>query len=224
MRTLDSLRPLLEEAGAGLEVIVQDGGTAGIEQLQLPSWVNLITGADDGIYDAMNRGLSRSVGERVWFLNGGDESIVRDWESLAKMLATAEFIFADYELAFNGGIRRRRSRPTWYICHALPTSHQAIIYPGDRARDLTYDTSILIAADYDFTARLIRSGCVPIRSRQSIARFYVGGASLSSGGAVGRDANRVQREVLHLSSPIRLLSRGLHSASIAVRRMRAGLR
>ena len=71
-----TLENLLQIKYENLELIVVDGGSTDgtrtvIEEfsLHIAHWVSE---PDDGIYDAMNKGLRMSSGDYVWFVNAGD--------------------------------------------------------------------------------------------------------------------------------------------------------
>jgi len=188
----------------------------------LPDNAVLCSEPDKGIYDAMNKGLDLSKGAHVWFLNGGDESLVDTWEELADELTPEMIILSAYELAFGGRTEVRKSRQPSYIWHALPTSHQAIFYPGDRARRARYDLSYPVSADYQFTAELMQGQQTPVRvTALPVARFHVGGSSLVHGARVSVDALRVQREILHSRWYRRALSSTLHRISLVRRQLKA---
>lgn len=61
---------------AEMEWIIVDGGSddGTREHLQSlgESWVKWISEPDEGIYDAMNKGICMAGGEWLWFLNAGD--------------------------------------------------------------------------------------------------------------------------------------------------------
>lgn len=203
-----------------LEVIVCDGGSgaAVLAMLELEyAGVRVSSKPDDGIYDAMNRGLKLSSGMYVWFLNGGDECVFDDWRELLHVMSRVPggmTMFA-YELDF-GRVRVYKSaRDQKYIWHGLPTSHQAIIYPGHIARRNPYDLSYRVSGDYAFTAALLNGGTIVTRSSITLSRFHSGGVSSSSSKLIAIEAWRVQREVLGMRLPRRLASFVRHTASRA---------
>jgi glycosyltransferase involved in cell wall biosynthesis len=75
-RTIDSVRN--QSCLSGVEQIVIDGlsddGTSGLLYNEAASWhaLRFISERDDGIYDAMNKGLRLAKGEYSLFLNSGD--------------------------------------------------------------------------------------------------------------------------------------------------------
>ena len=68
---------VMAQKAPNVEYIVIDGastdGTLDIikrYEKQITSW---ISEPDQGLYDAMNKGLHRATGQYVWFMNAGDE-------------------------------------------------------------------------------------------------------------------------------------------------------
>ncbi len=199
--TLCSLRPLVRMAGEEVEVIVADGGSCypvgDVVNRNLPEAV-IDQAVDGGVYQGMNRGLSRSQGEFVWFLNGGD-SCATDWVSLREVLIgeRGAMVMNDHIVLYPDGTRNaRRSRPAWYLLHSLPTSHQAILYPGDAARAFPYDASYDVAGDYAFTAELKSQGVEMVRGHIVVSIFRPGGVSTTRIREVARQVHRAQREIL----------------------------
>ncbi|NMM35752.1 MAG: glycosyltransferase [Phycicoccus sp.] len=213
-RTLLSLEASLHLPCPTVEVLVKDGGTPGLRDLidSRFSWARLIGGADLGVYDAMNTGLAATSGAWVWFLNGGDEAVVSDTGTFVTLLerSTADIVMFDYFRREPSGDRYRSSRAPVYIRHALPTSHQAIVYKGELARNSSYSNEYSISADYEFTARLMNDGAVAEVAHFAIARFFPGGLSTESQWQVASEALRVQNRVLRTSWCLRVLSGGRH--------------
>ena len=167
----------------------------------------------------MNKGLQLCTGSHVWFLNGGDECCLALWGALKAELLMHEWdmVLADYLLDTGRSQILRRSRKASYIWHGLPTSHQAIFYPGPIARELHYDLTYKIVGDYEFTARMIASGVRTNNWYQPVAVFHAGGMSQSNTHLLAREAGSVQAEVLHLGLPRRAVSQIRHAASRTLR-------
>lgn len=228
-RTLSSLGELKAQAGYELEVIVADGGTSpDFEKrlLILYPYAIVTSQRDHGIYDGMNRGLGRSNGRFVWFLNGGDECLTSDWPTLQTVLhrQCGKMVYFGYQLAVGRHLLSRKSRPPAFIWHALPTCHQAIVYPGDSARHTQYDLSFQVSGDYALTAQLHKDGVAAVRGPLSLARFYAGGWSSSKDVCIASDARRVQREILRQPALLTRVSSAAHILSRLSRRALAGAR
>lgn len=216
------METLLHESGDSCELIIVDGGMSpGTVRLveDLGRSVRLISEADTGIYDAMNKGMAAASGDHLWFLNGGDESLVR-WSQLSAVLDAHEdaVVLGDFVLAAATRDQTRASRPARSMWHALPTSHQAIFYPR-AAITGRYDQSFRVAADYDFTARLYASGVPFVVEHIVFARFHLDGTSTQHGRLIGAEARRVQRETLSVHPAVSVVSGLRHRAARRYRSM-----
>lgn len=115
------------------------------------------SGSDKGIYDAMNKGIQKSKGKFLLFLNCGDYMLAHpDDVATSIKMASAETIadiacFAFSQIESNGAtkiIEARKARP-----YQMPTSHQAMVFSADFVRAHPYDIRYKIAADYDLYMR-----------------------------------------------------------------------
>jgi glycosyltransferase involved in cell wall biosynthesis len=141
-RTLDSV---LAQRWDAIEQIVVDGGSNdGTPELlaarnsEIARWRS---GADRGIYDAMNMGLALAAGEYVLFLNSGDVlegRVLFPGQDMQRLLPVRA-------LDFWGRPRFLELRD---IRLGMPYCHQGILF---RNRGLVpFDTGLQIAADYEF--------------------------------------------------------------------------
>lgn len=138
---------------------------------------------DQGIYDAMNKGLTRATGEYVLFLNAGDSFYSPDTlESIKKVVKAAakpiDFLYGDaYELDDDGTKHLKPARSIKECKKGMITHHQAMLYRHARLSRLVYDTKYRIAADYKFTCELIQRSKVIHYFKTPICCFEVGGIS-----------------------------------------------
>jgi len=143
-RTLDSIA-VAPEAQYGCEIIVIDGASTDgtreyLERLE-DERVRWISERDEGIYDAMNKGLSLARGNAVWFLNGGD--VISEGRLPAVLMAPCRLRVLYYTPGGRAVYQRGRRR----LFLGMPYCHQGLIFQTGQAR---YDTRYAISADYDF--------------------------------------------------------------------------
>ncbi len=152
-----------------IEYIVVDGKSTDctVEIIQkyenyISSWVSE---SDDGIYDAMNKGLKLATGDVVAFLNSDDyyyntsviRKIVRAFES-----SHASIVYGDIIHSFNRGLSKVESfknipLENTQICMAVP--HPALFVKKELYTKIgNFDDSYRIASDYDWTYRAYLSG------------------------------------------------------------------
>lgn len=142
---------------ARYEHLVVDGGSSDHTHQVVAPFAGVAnfrfnSGLDGGIYDAMNRGVRRSSGRFLLFLNCGDCMLMAP-DVLADCLDTmgdnsgADIICFAYRHVDCGGgklVVASKARS-----HRLPTSHQGMIYLASFVRTHGYNTRYKIAADYD---------------------------------------------------------------------------
>lgn len=152
----------------------------------------VITESDDGIYDAMNKGIKNSSGEVIGILNSDDfyidtsviSEVVEIFESdpsLDLVLGGVDFVQSS---DLNTPIRKYSStgfKPWMFRFGFMPPHPAVFIKRSSYNRFGLYKTNYRIAADFDLLLRLILVG----GSRYKIidrewVRMRTGGASTSS--------------------------------------------
>ena len=105
-RTLKSIR---NQTCTDFEYILIDGGskdkTMDLVKSNNDLFTVIVSEKDNGLYDAMNKGLRNSTGEYVWFMNAGDEIAESDAIEKLKILVKnqPDVIYSDTILVNNEG-------------------------------------------------------------------------------------------------------------------------
>ncbi len=151
---------------------------------------------DNGIYDAMNKGIARANGEYVIFMNAGDEFASPDvLECLSKI--KADFIYSD---AIEDGFVKR-SKHVSRIKNGMITHHQAMVYRARILKNLRYDERYSLAADYKLTLEfIILSNCI-CYINLPLCIFEVGGLSQRNVKDSRYQEIAIRRE-LNISAPL----------------------
>lgn len=176
--------------------------------------LNYISEPDNGVYDAMNKGIKMSFGDYIIFLNAGDyfysNDILKDiFSNYADEYA---LIYGNYfrELK-NGQLALITAKPIYYIYHSLPTSHQAIFYNRKKLSDLRYNLKYKISSDYFLTAKFIKTLNL-IENKdylivdEAISVFEYNGMSRNNLAQLYVDAFNIQEDVLKLNVFFRVAS------------------
>lgn len=143
----------------------------------------LVSEADRGIYDAMNKGIAECRGEWVFFLNADDRFC--DGRVLADVAASLRGIPADIGLLYGNviytnGERSWKRRFHWVSRRKLlhgDLCHQAVFARRDLFDALgPFDSTLRINADYEWLLRVFQAGVRTLHLERDIAIFFQGGA------------------------------------------------
>lgn len=165
------------------EWVVRDGGsTDGTVEYLSQSAARWISAPDRGIYDAMNRGIEDASGEYLLFLNAGDR--LADAAVLQKTRAEIEkqnippdLVYGDSFEELSGTRNYKPARPHNTANLGMFTHHQSMLYRRTAIKDMRYDQNYKIAADYDFTCRLLQKTRHVLYCPFAISVFEGGGVS-----------------------------------------------
>jgi len=138
---------------------------------------------DNGIYDAMNKGIGRAQGDYILFLNAGDAlahsaTLAHIKAEIQQQPQEADFIYGDAleeRLGFTPGYKKARSHTQ--IARGLFTHHQAMLYRRAAIGALRYDTHYKISADYKFTAQFLKNAPNALYMAKALCLFECGGVS-----------------------------------------------
>ncbi|QMJ04101.1 colanic acid biosynthesis glycosyltransferase WcaE [Citrobacter freundii] len=206
VKTHASLAHLAQAGDISFEWIVIDGGSADgtqafLENLNGENRLRFVSEPDNGIYDAMNKGIALARGRFALFLNSGD-ILHADAASFIRQLKTQSdkaMVIGDALLDFGDGNKiKRRAKPGWYIYHSLPASHQAIFFPVSGLHTWRYDLQFNVSSDYALAAKLYKSGYAFKKLSGLVSEFSMGGVSTTNNLELCRDAKKVQRQILHM--------------------------
>ncbi len=146
--------------------------------------------ADDGLYDAMNKGLALATGDVVVFLNADDRycsptvlAAVHD----AFLETSADAVYADIDMVVQSEpVRVQRRWKTghfshWKVLLGWQIPHPALFVKRASLQRLgEFNSNYAIAADYDLMLRLVKQPGVRLHYLQrTVVEMAVGGVSTS---------------------------------------------
>ena len=214
------------EMHKAVEWIVIDGnsddGTREWLRIQNPPFIfKWLSEPDTGIYDAMNKGISRSSGEWIWFLNSGDKS-VNDISKIAQMVIPLKtsVIYFDWSKIYRKYRLRKKARSIKYLNHGLFTSHQAMLFRRSLILKYNYRIKFKIAADYDLLCRMRAGGDLcPYYVSSDFVEFEAGGFSTNNFRAFIKEVSIIQSDVLKSNRLRRFVSIFRHFLSFQLDRL-----
>jgi glycosyltransferase involved in cell wall biosynthesis len=182
-----TIRSVLAQTYSNIEYIIIDGASTDGTLLLVEEYESKIalihSGKDEGIYDAMNKGLKDASGDYVLFLNAGDELYSeKTIEDVFKVAINADVYYGNTAIVNDNGDvlgDRRLSPPekmTWKsLKFGMCVSHQSFI-----ARRLLcdfYNPSYRISADIDWVINVLKQSDKIVNTHLYISKFLEGGAS-----------------------------------------------
>jgi putative colanic acid biosynthesis glycosyltransferase len=204
-----------------LEWLIVDGassdGTVATARRFVEAYVSLTSEPDAGIYDAMNRGLDRAMGDYVLFLNAGDTFARPDTlQTVADRLEVrrVDLLYGDSYEAFDGRVLSyKTARGHGRVRYGMFACHQAMYYRRAWVGHQRFDPRLRIAGDYGFTARLLCNHGSVERVDAALCVFDRTGVSLAQRRRGRRENWCVQRDVLGLTWMRRCTIRTAYVAS-----------
>lgn len=186
-----TLLSVLSQSYASIEYLVIDGGsTDGTVDLikQYASGIAYwVSEPDQGLYDAMNKGLRRATGDYVWFINAGDtiytaDTVQKIVASLKKNVSLPDVLYGETALVDaegrSLGMRRLKApaRLTWKSFRmGMLVCHQSFIAKRELAPP--YDTDYRLVADYDWCIRCLQKARTIRNTRLILSNFLEEGLS-----------------------------------------------
>ncbi|MDQ3046977.1 MAG: glycosyltransferase [Bacteroidota bacterium] len=178
---------VISQSYINIEYIIIDGASSdGTLELaeQYQSQIALIqSGKDNGIYDAMNKGLKHATGDYVLFLNAGDEFYNTDTlKRIFENSRDADVYYGLTEVVNEKGERlgERRLQPpenlNWKsLRFGMCVSHQSFI--ARKSLCGPYDTTYEISADIDWVISVLKQSKKVVHTKICISKFLEGGTS-----------------------------------------------
>jgi glycosyltransferase involved in cell wall biosynthesis len=182
-----TIKSVLAQTYTNIEYIIIDGAsTDGTLQL-IEKYENKIalihSGKDDGIYDAMNKGLKDASGDYVLYINAGDELYSKDTiQNIFSQCKYADVYYGNTAVVDQNGkiIGDRRLSPpeklTWKsLKYGMCVSHQSFI--AKRLLCDFYHLEYRVSADIDWVINVLKQSDNVTNTHMYISKFLEGGTS-----------------------------------------------
>lgn len=186
---LDGLRATVAsvaaQVGVAVEHIVVDGGSSdGTRSYleELGDAVRWVSEPDEGIGDALNKGIAMAQGEYVLVLQAEDRFLTENslLQAAARMAEGPDILAYRVLMELQGGGTRLRStRPLgWLTEFKMTNPHQGMLCRRDLFERIgLFDTSFTIAMDYEWLLRAKRAGARLVAVPETLAVMPATGVS-----------------------------------------------
>ena len=190
----DTINSVLSQSHDNIEYIIVDGkstdGTLDIVQSYGNKISKFVTEPDEGIYDAMNKGIALATGEVIGILNSDDfyineyviETVVKEFEAedVDSIYADLVYVKADN---LDKVVRYYDSSyfsPNKFAYGLMPAHPTFFVKKWVYEQYGVYDMKYKVAADFDIVLRFLLVHGISYRYlKQPLVKMRFGGASTS---------------------------------------------
>ncbi|WP_135606164.1 glycosyltransferase family 2 protein [Methanococcoides sp. NM1] len=180
----ETINSVIDQTYDNVEYVIIDGGsTDGTVDVIKKYEINIdywISEPDKGIYDAMNKGILKSTGDYVHFLNSGDTFY--DMEVISKIVDVIRK--KNVDLIYGKSLRLYENYKSISpitikkLKYGIMPSHQATFVDKSFLINMgCFDLQYKSSSDFDFYCRSYLSDCVYLKLDIIIANFLSGGFS-----------------------------------------------
>lgn len=185
-----TIKSVLSQDYKNIEYIIVDGKSTDKTLDIINKYKNkintIVSEPDEGLYYAMNKGIEKSTGDILYFLNSGDRLWSKDTVSnIVKVFtdSNSDIVYGDIALCESLNqkqyiLRRQNHVNNFFLAHDT-IYHQSIFAKRSVFKKYgTFSTKYSIAADYEWILRLYVKYKIPfIYVNQTIAKYLRGGRS-----------------------------------------------
>jgi glycosyltransferase involved in cell wall biosynthesis len=159
------------DAGNGCNIISDVASAADI----------FLSEPDEGIFDAMNKGVKNASGKYFMFINAGDrlvsdlpiDEVLRICRKQSPDMIWG-YTIKEFPDGKSACIKNRRPGLAWI---GMPVCHQSVIFSRDLFAKKKYDTGLPLTADYEFLLWSLHNGATIHYLEQPISHYQAGGQS-----------------------------------------------
>lgn len=178
-----TIESVISQTSNDFEYILVDGGstdgTLKIIKNYRDSVDVIVSEADKGIYDAMNKAVDLARGEWIIFMNSNDwftnDSVLED--VFSQNHKDADFLYGDHKFTNGSQSFSVPARSLSTMWQRISFSHQALFSRTELMKKHKFDLSKQVVADYDFYYKCYVSGYKFVYVKNEIAVVSDGGFS-----------------------------------------------
>lgn len=187
----ECVESVLNQTFTNFEIIIIDGlstdKTVDIIRKYADKRIRIVSEKDNGVYDAMNKGIDYSTGEWLYFLGSDDKlfqndllaNVKRDIDKECVDIVYGNVILSSNNQLYDGKFDRIKLSREKNICH------QAIFYNKNVFKRLgRYSLEFPIYADWDFNIRCFSTPDLNIKYLELIIAYYNDQTGLSNSGCI----------------------------------------
>ncbi len=185
-KTLErTIKSISSQKYPNIEYIIVDGNSTDKTKTIIKQYESFISRwisePDQGLYDAMNKGIKLATGDYLWFINAGDEiASPNTLEKVFNNFPLADIYYGETMITDEQGkeIGLRRLRPkdkmTWKdFRKGMLISHQSVIVSSEIVNK--YNQKYRFSADYDWIISVFLKAEKIVNTKLILSNFMDGG-------------------------------------------------
>jgi glycosyltransferase involved in cell wall biosynthesis len=182
-----TIQSVINQSYDNIEYIIIDGGSNDRTVDIIKSYADKIdywvSEHDNGIYDAMNKGIDIATGSWINFMNAGDifynaDTLMRCSKFMDR--EGAVHLYGDTAFDYGSFIKHLRAKPLNRLWRGMCFSHQSAFVKLDYHKQEKFNLNYPIAADFDFFLRGLVSGEPFVHIGETVSLTSVEGVSDSN--------------------------------------------
>lgn len=184
---VQSIESVRNQKYQNIEHIIIDGASTDgtlnlLEDYVSKGWIKYYSESDSGVYDAMNKGIDKSMGKYITFLNSDD--YWHDNNGLLTSITLLEEKNADYSFSDARVIKEPDNKYNLWVGNlddlpfAMHYCHQGMIVRTDILRQIgKFDLQYKTSSDSDMSLKLVLNANFGIRVPLCYTTYRLGGLS-----------------------------------------------
>lgn len=183
-----TIQSVINQTYLNIEYIIVDGGstdgTLDIIRKYENKITRWITEKDQGLYDAMNKGIKLATGDFVWFMNAGDlipcdktlACALRNYKGEDVLYGETVMLNESFESQGLRSYKKLPDRLTWHsMKKGMVVCHQSMLVRRELAPE--FDLNHPYSGDIDWTIRLLKKTDKTLNTHTILSKFLAGGVS-----------------------------------------------
>jgi glycosyltransferase involved in cell wall biosynthesis len=178
----ETILSVFNQTYKNIDYLIIDGGSTDgtkeiIEKYKKIFPITFISGKDEGIYDAMNKGIDLATGEYLNFMNSGDYffSNITLSEIVPYLNDEYDIVYGNTEVRYKNFNFIKKERTPKYLWMG-PVNHQSSFMKREIMQK-KYNINNKLVADFEFFLNIYYSGGKILKINKTIASFSNDGIS-----------------------------------------------
>lgn len=202
-KTVNSIEQLITSSKITIESVIIDGDSKDESVDVIHDFikhnptidVKYLSEPDNGVYDAMNKGINLASGDYAVFMNSGDEFANNDFLDVFNSLdESVDVIYGDSVLRYREKYYASIVKDTIYFgCKAIPFCHQSGFFKVSLLKQNYYSLEYKIAGDYELVTRLLYQNRKFMHINKYISVYDIDGLSSRESGLGRIEKLKIQK-------------------------------